>query len=151
MVRKKYKTGDFFIIPLDGGKQKGYGRIVGIHKGLKAPAVEYYKVNPRENYSINELLKTEYIKRILCSEAPFRNGNWKIIGNISIEHSALVFWQFHFHFEKYLIIDEEGDIVKSVGENEIKADWVEYSVCDEEALVQKYSHYLKECGLLSPT
>jgi hypothetical protein len=150
MVRKKYKVGDIFIIPLDGGKkQKGYGRIIGMHKGLKVPVIEYYKVNPHENYTIDEISKLECLKRNLCFDNPLRNGNWEIIGNIPTVHVDLVFWQFHFHFEKHLIIDEEGDIVKSIAENEIRSDWVQYLVCDEESIIYKYSHYLKECGLLT--
>jgi hypothetical protein len=149
-MKKNYKIGDFFTIPLDNGKQKGYGRIIGIHKGWKVPAIEYYKVNPRKNYTIDELLKAEYIKRVLCFGKPFKSEEFKIIGNAHIEYNQLTFWQYSDHFEKYFIIDDEGNFEESIPKDDIKSDWIEFSIYYKDGLIQQYTHYLSECGLFSP-
>jgi hypothetical protein len=149
-MRKRYKIGDFFIIPLDSGKQHGYGRIIGMHKGLKVPAIEYYKVNPRQKYTIDELLKVDYLKRILSFDKVFKSGEWEIIGNIPIESTELIYWQYHMDFEKYLIVNDDGNFVNSIPKEEIKKDWVEFGVCFEGFLIQQYTDILTEYGLFSP-
>lgn len=147
MAKKaNYFVGDIFIIELENGL-KGFGRILKID----GPSVfiELYKMKPIVKMrSIDEIKKYLPILSIWSTDLGLRKGIWLILGNNPVNgvvEMPLFYKRDAMNPDKYIIV--RGDEAIEVREDQI-GDAQPYGIFGNEAVRIRYTHELKQCGLL---
>lgn len=145
MGKRKYNLGDFFEIQISDNNiiYKGYGRIIGFNSRFKVPIIQLYYIDGKKQYNITQLQNAKPLIRLMCIDTAFRTGEWIIIGNIPVEPEKFVYWQYHEHFEEYVIMNN-GEIERKIVKEDINDSWIEYSVSSEEMVRHIYNKLLKE-------